>query len=82
MNAKPPQGPHSHILMTGAPSNFLGSEILAKSDLFGSMKDAGFFWVTKKKTEGFFWVAKKGLRDCFGYAKKVVIFLGRQILKL
>ena len=37
------QGPHSHILMTGDPSDFLGSEILAKSDCFGSMKDAGIF---------------------------------------
>ena len=42
----------------------------------------GFFGVSKKKTEGSFWVAKKGLRDIFGYAKKVVIFSGRQILKL
>ena len=36
----------------------------------------------EKKTEGYFWVAEKGLRDFYGYAKKVVIFLGRQILKL
>ena len=36
------QGPHSHILMTGGgPSDFFGSEILAKSNFFGSMKDAG-----------------------------------------
>ena len=41
----------------------------------------GFFWVTKKNRD-FFWVAKNGLRDFLGYAKKVVIFLGRQILKL
>ena len=41
----------------------------------------GFFGVAKK-TEGFFWIAKKGLRDFLGFAKKVVIFLGRQILKL
>ena len=67
------QGPYSHILITGGPSDFLGSEILAQSDFFG---------VAKKKTEGYFWVAKKGLRDFYGYAKKVVIFLGRQILKL
>ena len=55
------QGPHSHILMTGGQSDFFGSEILAKSDFFETVKDAGNF---------------------FGYAKKVVIFLGRQILKL
>ena len=43
----------------------------------------GFFWVVKKKKrEDFFGLQKKELRDFFGYAKKVVIFLGRQILKL
>ena len=42
----------------------------------------GFFFGSHKKPEGFFEVAKKGLRNFFGYAKKVVIFLGRQILKL
>ena len=60
---------------------FLG--LLAQSDFFGSMKDARIFWVAKEK-QGFFWVAKKGLRDFLGYVKKnlVLIFLGRQILKL
>ena len=68
--------------MAGGPSDFFGSEILAKCDFFGSMKDAGiFFWVAKK-AEGFFWVAKKELRDFFGYTKKNSDFLGRQILKL
>ena len=40
------QGPHSHILMTGGgggPKDFFGSDILAKRDFFGSMKDAGIF---------------------------------------
>ena len=67
--------------MTGGPSDFFGSEILAQSNFFGFMKDAGVF-LGRKKNRGIFWVAKKGLRDYFGYAKKVVIFLGRQILKL
>ena len=54
------QGPHSHILMTGGvggwgPKVFLGSDILAKRDFFGSMKDARIFWVAKT-TEEFFWV--------------------------
>ena len=40
---KRPQGPHSHILMTGGPKDFFGSDILAKRDFFGSMKDAGIF---------------------------------------
>ena len=45
---------------------FLGhSEILAKSDFFGPLKDAGIFWGCekkrdfcgcKKRTKGFFWV--------------------------
>ena len=43
----------------GGPSDFCGSEILAKSDIFGSMKDAGIFLGPKKKTEGFFWVVRK-----------------------
>ena len=75
-----PQGPHSHILVTGgggSPSDFFGSEILAKSDFLGFMKDAGIFL----SNAGIFWVAKKELTDFFGYAKKVM-FLGRQILKL
>ena len=52
--------------MTGGPSDFFGSEILAKSDFFGSMKDAGIFLGRenkqrdflgcKKRTKGFFWV--------------------------
>ena len=55
------QGPHSHILMTGGgvPSDFFGSEILAKSDLFGSMKDAGIFLCREKKNRGIFWGLRK-----------------------
>ena len=53
------------------PSDFFGSEILAKSDFFWSMKDAGIFMGREKKTEGFFWAAKKGLWDFGGYAKKM-----------
>ena len=51
------QGPHSHILMRGegvGPSDFFGSEILAKSDFFGSMKDAGIFLGRKKEQRDFF----------------------------
>ena len=80
------QGPHSYILMTGegegGPSDFLGSEILAKSDFFGVYETCRDFFGPPKKTKGFFWVAKQGLRDFLGMPKKVVIFLGRQILKL
>ena len=40
------------------------------------------FWTMKDVCPVFFGVAKKGLKDFFEYAKKVVIFMGRQILKL
>ena len=49
--------------------DIFGSEILAQSDFFGSMKDAGIFLGHKKK-QRVFGVAKKGLRDFLGYAKK------------
>ena len=65
-------------MMPGSPSDFFWSDILAKSDFFGSMIDARFFWVIKKP-ERFFWVAKKELR-LLGMLKKAVIFLGRQVL--
>ena len=48
---------------------FFVSEILAKSDFWGSTKNAGIV-LGHKKTRRIFWVAKKGLRDFFGYAKK------------
>ena len=38
----------------GGPGDFFGSEILAKSDFLGSMKDAGIFWVREKKQRDFF----------------------------
>ena len=40
----------------GSPSDIFGSEILAKGDFFGSMKDAGIFLGREKRTKGFFWV--------------------------
>ena len=48
------QGPHSHILLTEGSEGIFGSEILAKRDFFGSVKDAGNFWVAKKSRE-IFW---------------------------
>ena len=45
---KVPRGSHSHILMMGrgegGPKDFFGSDILAKKDVFGSMKDARIFF--------------------------------------
>ena len=37
------------------------------------MKDAGIFWVAKKKQGDFFGLRKR-TQGLFGYAKKVVIF--------
>ena len=59
--------------MTGGASDFFWSEILAKSDFFQSMKDAGIFLGHEKNSgmflghkkalsapsKGFFWVLKK-----------------------
>ena len=39
--------------------NFFGSEILAKSDFFGSMKDAGIFWGLEKILRDFLGLRKK-----------------------
>ena len=67
--------PHSHITRRGDPSDFFGSDVLAKKDFLGSMKDARIFGVVTK-TEGFFGVVKKGLRDFSGMLKKVMFFFG------
>ena len=66
----------------GSQSDFLGSEILAKSDFFWVYERCQDFFGLRRKTEGFFWVVKKRLKDFFAYAKKSSDFLGRQILKL
>ena len=71
-----PQGPHSHILRTGGPSDFFGSDILAKSDFFWVYERRRDFFGSRRRTEGFFWLAKKGLRDFFGYAIESSEFLG------
>ena len=46
-----PQGPHSHILIMGGGhlSDIFGSEILAKNDFFGAVKDTGIFLGYEKK---------------------------------
>ena len=77
-----PGDPLTNFNDGGGQSDFFGSEILARSDLFGSMKDAGIFLGCKKK-RGIFLGCKKRTKGFFGgMLKKVVIFLGRQILKL
>ena len=53
------RGPHSHILLMGGGGVrgiFLGSEILAKRDFLGSMKDVGIVMGHKKNTRSF-WVS-------------------------
>ena len=57
-----PQGPHSHILMTGGgggPKDFFESDILAKSVFLGSMKDAGNFLGHKNNTGIFLGIFQK-----------------------
>ena len=50
-----PQGPHSHILMTGGVRRiFLGLTFWPKWFFLGLWKTPGFFWVAKT-TQGFFW---------------------------
>ena len=63
---------------------FFGADILAKKDFLGSMKDARIcFGSWKNKTEVIFLGCEKTIKGFFwGMLKKVVIFLGRQILKL
>ena len=43
----------------GGPSDFFGSEILTKSDFFGSMKDAWIFLGREIKQRNFFGLQKK-----------------------
>ena len=50
----------------GGPSDFFGSEILAKSDFFGSMKDARIFLGREKNPEGFFLSYGKRTKEFFG----------------
>ena len=50
----------------GGLSDYFGSEILAKSDFFVSMKDAGiFFWVAKNRQRDFLG-CEKTTKRCFG----------------
>ena len=61
----------------GGLSDFFGSEILAKSDFFGSMKDARIFFGCEEKQRDFLGLRKKDcLRDFFGYAIKSNDFFG------
>ena len=52
------QGPHSYILLTGGPSDFFGSKVLAKSYFLGLMKHAEIF-LGREKNRGIFF----GLRN-------------------
>ena len=66
------QGSHSHNYFNGGgggPSDLFGSEILAKSDLFGSMKDAEIFLGRENKQRDFLGGWEKRTKGIFGYAK-------------
>ena len=54
-----PGGPLTYFNDGGGLSDFFRSEVLARGDFFGSMKDAGIFLGREKKR-----------RDCFGLRKK------------
>ena len=59
-----PQGPNSHILMTGGGGG--GRMILLSLKFWPKV----IFWVFERSWEGFYGVVKKVLRDFLGYAKK------------
>ena len=69
------------MMGVGGGSDFFGSESLAKSDFFWSIKDTGIF-LGREQKQGFLGVVKKALRDSVGYAKKSSAFWGKQILML
>ena len=52
----------------GSPSDFFGSENLAESDCFGSMKDAGIY-LGRKKEQRAFLGCKKRTKGFFGINK-------------
>ena len=54
-----PRGPTLTCFIDRGGGSFLGSEILAKSDFFGSMNDAGIFLGRKKEQRDFFGSRKK-----------------------
>ena len=67
--------------MTGGPSDFFGSEILDKSDFWGSMKGARILFFLgggggRLKTERFFGVGKKVVRF---FSSEVCYFFGYEI---
>ena len=61
---------------------FLGLKFWPKGDFLGLWKTPRFFWVVKKKQRDLFGLRKKDKGIFLGMPKKVVVFLGRQILKL
>ena len=80
-------------IFTEIPSKLISAHTFAYISLDAMIQHTHRVWVScderrrdffgsRKKTDGFFWVAKNGLKDFLGMLKKVVIFLGRQILKL
>ena len=81
------QGPNSLILMTGEGGGggvrvtILGLKFWPK-EIFWDYERCRDFFESPKKTEGFFGLQKKDYGIFGGMLKNVVIFLGRQILKL
>ena len=77
------QGTHSHILLTGeggvVRENFLGLKFWPKGIFFESVKDAGIFCGSPKKTWNFFGVLHFSSAQV---KNNILIFLSKQILKL
>ena len=53
MSIKTPGAPLTYFNDGGGPKDFFGSDILAKRDFFGSMKDAGIF-LSRENNTGMF----------------------------
>ena len=49
----------------GGPSDFFGSEVMAQSNFFGSMKDAGIFW-GREENRGIFLDCEKRTKGFYG----------------
>ena len=70
---------HLHMLMTGRSEWFFGVWNFGKSDF---LEDAGIVLGREEKQRDFFGLRKEDWGIFLGMLKQVVIFLGRQILKL
>ena len=64
LGSTPPGAPLTYF-NGGGSGDFFGYKILAQSDFFGSMKDAGFFLGCEKKNRGSFLGCEKRTKEFF-----------------